>query len=221
MHAHTHKVNPIHKITSFWVIWLLFADIYALEVTSSGFLYGGKTMWWGTDVGLIPSSLTSCWHLESVHSWVVTANSMNPGFSLGECCLLFKHLPATTGQQRCWEELGSSTDGVQRERPRNGVRVSGLRQSPASSAREGCGMWSDGEDRLTRTAFSRRRVCFRLWERRRDRSRDGGARGTHRLSLWVLCLVTDVFSHGMRSGAFQGRDFTSDRVLRWSRSRGS
>lgn len=39
---------------SFWVVWLLFADIYALEVTSSGFLYGGKAMWWDTDVGLIP-----------------------------------------------------------------------------------------------------------------------------------------------------------------------
>lgn len=68
--------------------------------------------------------------------------------------MLFKHLPATTGQQRCWEELGSCTDGVQRARPRNGVRVSGLRQSPASSACEGCGVWSDGEDRLTRGLLS-------------------------------------------------------------------
>ena len=76
--------------------------------------------------------------------------------------LVVKRLPATTGQQRCWEELGSATDGVQGERPRNGVRVSGLRQSPASSAREGCGMWGDGEDGLTGAAFSRRRVCCRL-----------------------------------------------------------
>lgn len=47
------------------------------------------------------------------------------------------------------------------------MRVSGLRQSLASSAREGCGVWNDGEDRLTRGLLSPGGMSVSGFERER------------------------------------------------------
>lgn len=177
---------------SFWVVWLLFADIYALEVTSSGFLYGGKAMWWDTDVGLIPRFTDIILVPWNCPQWGSYSNQFHkPGVFFERVLLVVEtftshhwaaEMLGRTGQLHRWSAKGKAKEWCE-----------GFWSETVAGKFCPWGMWGVerwGGQADQGTAFSRRHVCLRLWEGKRDRSRDGGACGTHRLSLWVLCLVT-------------------------------
>lgn len=121
----------------------------------------------------------------------------NPGvFLWGMLVNVYQH---ATGEKRC---SGGRIHRIrqfhrrrpEKERRRCGVRDSALRRTPGSAggldAHAQYGMRHSGKDRLTRNACLRRQVCFRVWERRRERYRDNDTHGTPMFSLWVLRLIT-------------------------------